>query len=221
MAAPCTCPEVPLTPAWTELQNSYGTVSNNDPNYAPLFPHNLLSKAASQFACGRLRCASHRSPLPPAPHDPSEVLRCAALAAATVAAFGAAAIGKGDEGDHYFAPLALPAVAGGAGGGAGAGPVSCVELHAALGGALAPTLLFEARALGEEVEGMRAEAEGDEGWGAWGAAAAALAAGGAARLTYLRPLEGRGLGPCVFPHFVVGVTGAGSLVGAWAATVWT
>lgn len=217
----CTCAEVPLPPHLTELAESYGIASNPAPN--TLFPHNCLSARAVLRACGRLHCTSHAPALPAGPHAPGEVALCGALAGAVAAALAPFYVGRGDEGDHRWAPFALPVAGDGGILHTADDPISGEELLAAACGALWPALVFSPRPLAEvaaELDAREGEEATNEG-AAWRAAAAALEAAGARGGAYLRPVERGGFGPSVMPHFLLARTPAGSLVGAVGATVWT
>ena len=216
----CACPQIPLSPAWRELADSYDVVSNTDNNTAQCFPHNTLSIRALAFACGRLTCATSSPPPLLIPHPPAEAARCHALATSAAAALAAFPVHRGDESDHVWLPLCFPAT--GASPPAPAEPLlTDSELHAAFNGALWPALRFSARSVAEEAAAVEGEEEGGvEKAAAWRAAAALLVEGGVRRLTSFRPLESGG-GPAVWPHFTCGLTEAGSLVGVWGATVWT
>jgi hypothetical protein len=222
----CTCAEVNLPPHILELIDSYGVDGANGD-----FPHNTVSQRAVQRACGRLHCASHAAlqPAPPGEHAPGEAALCAALSAAASNALATFYVGRGDEGDHRWAPFSLPVVAAPAVAGAAAAAadggalVTGAELLTAACGALWPSLGFSsqpAAGVAAELDAREGEEATNEG-AAWRAAAAALEGGGARAATYLRPVEAGGAGPAVWPHFLLARTPAGSLAGVIGATVWT
>jgi hypothetical protein len=215
----CTCPEVPaLPPHLLEFTESYGVVSNTAPN--TLFPHNVLSTRAILRACGRLHCTSHAPASPPCAHPPGEVALCAALSGAVARLLAPYCVSRGDEGDHrwreFSLPVAVPVDVA-------PGVVTGGELLAAACGALWQDLKFVATPaldVAMEMDAREGEEATQEGE-AWRAAVAALEEGGATGATYLRPREGVGFGPSVWPHFFLARTPAGSLAGVVGATVWT
>ena len=144
------------------------------------------------------------------------------------------------------ADAAVAAAENGAGAAANASDaallVSEAELRRACGGALCATLRFERAALPQAAEQharrLAEEAEHDGGGGGHANAAAAFCSlarllacdegggeGEAAGLqrgsaTFFRAHDRAGSG-CVYPHFAVARTAAGSVVGVVGATVWT
>ena len=88
------------------------------------------ARGALQRACGRLHCASHAQPAAPGEHAPGEAALCAALSAAVSNALAPFYVGRGDEGDHRWAPFSLPVVAAPATG-AATKPASCSAIMAA------------------------------------------------------------------------------------------
>jgi len=222
----CACAVADDLGAFSEAADDYGV---GDEPLAP-FAHNLISSAAALAACGRLYAAHGVEGA--AVHVAGEATACAAAAAAAAAALAGVYVGRGDEGDHRWAPFSVPLIVGEAPFAAAeaAGPLDAAALRAACGGALQPELGFEARAADDAslVEfDAAAAAAGDvdaqrnmDDAIAWLAAVHELGAR-LGRITYLRPLEGRDTRGCVFPHFLVGVTQAGSLAGVFGLTVWT
>jgi hypothetical protein len=214
---------------WAECSYNYG-VESDDPNDDDRWTRNNIASDAVAFACGRLASPREVGYAPEHLHDAAEARACAELAAAAEERLRGAYTYRGDEGDHPWRAFVSPALLGAPAPAGAAGLVTAAEIAAAFGGALSPRQRFAVSPMAVEVD--RAEAEQRDGDANEGARIAepfrevlrlfAEHADAAVRssASYARPLEDRKCG-CVYTHFFVARTSAGSIVGVCGNTVWT
>lgn len=232
----CSCAPRALatgTPAWSDAADSHGYSQSEVAGALPGFPANMVHEHSVVAACGRIFSPARVDAAAVDEHAAGEVAKCAAIAAAAAAALEDLYVRRGDEGDHCWQPFCAPLLEGedfDAVDETTEGVLREAALHAACGGALWPELRFKVHTLEFEACRVVDEAEGDDELeaqslaeaAAWRAAEAAMRAHGAERVTFFRPLEHNGANyGCIFPHFAVGVTPAGSLAGVVGVTVWT
>ena len=214
---------------WSECRDNYG-IERENPNDDDRWTNNSVASDAVAFACGRLASPREAGYASEHLHDTVEARTCTELAAAAEERLRGAFTHRGDEGDHPWRAFAAPAILGAAAPAVVAGLVTAAEIAAAFGGALSPHQRFAISPMAAEVD--RAEAEQRDGDANEGARVAepfrevmrlfAEHADAAVRssATYARPIEDRKCG-CVYTHYFVARTSAGSIVGVSGHTVWT
>lgn len=229
---------------WREAADTYGLTlqeavawntdgnRNNNNNVASThnadarWVRNAVAADVVGCTCGAVGSASTWAPL----HCAKEAALCRAIADECVAALAGVDVRRGDESDHPWCAFVAPATPG--------APWTALDVHTlreAMGGSLCPQLEFKTAPLGDYLAEYRASVarDGEDDGGAgnramsgYFAALAVLQRHGCTQLSGWRPLEMGGRErslalTCVYPHFMLGLTPGGSVVGVFGLTVWT
>lgn len=234
---------------WREATESYGmeldeareyltrALSNPSPHFSvpadSRWLRNALARDLVACTCGAVGSAESWHPV----HDAAEAQLCQTIASEAELALSSIYVNRGDESDHRWRPFLAPKDPG-----QHRARVDEDTLRWACGGALCPQLKVKQRTLEQYLQEYRERlaehARSDypnevesyvvEQIRPYETFRDLLLGCGCTQLTAFSPLEmDRRIAPgalqltCVYPHFMVGLTPGGSLVGVFGLTVWT